>query len=273
MAKRIPNPIYNDQTLERFRSAGTWAEKISIISELADPAFSPGQLEFLHSENPADWAAQDLILHQHGCGATVVVPSVDADQPTPTVYDIDQNFQGAYIMPRLIMDVLTTVRSIDQLNIVNVKILDIGTGRGQIIQALRNHGITAVVHGMDTPDRRPWYVLDHEYDQFIDADLRRPLPIKNNTYNIITCSNVFMQSAMHMENDPPISFDCLDEILRVLAPGGIFVFSIDRFAWVNFSHKLKHTTNIRMVQQQWGYHRDRLYMFLPSRLCIALEKI
>jgi SAM-dependent methyltransferase len=176
-------------------------------------------------------------------------------------------------MPGFTMDVLTTVRSIDQLNDLDVDILDIGTGRGQIIQALRNHGIIARVHGMDTPGRSPYYVLDHEYDQFIDADLRYPLPIQDSTYNIIICSNVFMESVMHMENDPPMSFDCLDEILRVLTPGGIFVFSIDRFNWVKLNHKLDHLTNIRIVQQQWGYHRDRLYMFLPSRLCIALEKI
>lgn len=273
MAKRIPNPIYNAQTLERFKSAETWAEKISIISELADPEFTPDQIEFLHSENPADWAAQDLILHQHGCGSTVVLPSVDADQPTPTVYDIDQNFQGAYIMPGFTMDVLAMVRSIDQLNDPDVDILDIGTGCGQILQALRNRGVTATVHGMDTPDRKPYYVLDHHYDEFIDADLRYPLLIQDHSYNVIICSNVFMESVMHMENDPPMTVDCLDEILRILAPGGIFVFSTDRFNWAKFNHKLDQLSNVRILQQQWGYHRDRLYMFLPSRLCVALEKI
>lgn len=275
MVTRIPNPIYNSQNLSRFKSTMTWAEKLSVITELASPALSQDQIEFLHSEDPANWPAQDQILNQHGCGLTVLVTdsSTEIDSKIPTVYDIPQEFQGAYILPKLTVDVLIKVMPLEKLIRPDIKILDIGTGRGQILQQLRNHNVSGQVHGLDCPDRPSYYQSDHTYDKFISADLRYTLPIQDNTYDVIVCSNVLIESVMQMENDPPLSEDCLDEILRVLVPGGIFVFNSDRFMWAAFDQKLNHLTTIGILEQQWGYHRDRLYMFPPTRLCTALTKI
>ena len=274
MVSRIPNPIYNSQNLSRFKSAVSWAEKISIIAELASPKFSQDQIEFLLSEDPTNWAAQDQILNQHGCGSTVLVP--DSQSPVgleiPTVYDINQEFQGSYILSKLTIDVLTEVVSLNELNRPGIKILDIGTGDGRILKELNDRGVTSGSHGLDTPNKKSYYVLNSTYNKFIKADLRYPLPIPDNTYNIIVCSNVFVESVMQMENDPPLSADCLDEILRVLVPGGIFVFNVDRFSWAEFDRKLTHLTNISILNERWGYHRDRMYMFPPTRLCTALKK-
>lgn len=275
MVTRIPNPIYNSENLSRFKSTVTWAEKLSVITELASPAFSQDQIKFLLSEDPANWAAQDQLLNQHGCGLTVLVPdsSTEIGLKIPTVYDINQEFQGAYILSKLTVDVLTEVMSLNELNRSDLKILDIGTGDGRILKELSDRGVTNEIHGLDTPNKRSYYVLNSTYNKFIETDLRYPLPIQDNTYDIIVCSNVLIESVMQMENDPPLTEDCLDEILRILVPGGIFVFNVDRFMCSAFDQKLNHLTNVSILRQQWGYHRDQMCMFPPTRLCTALTKI
>jgi ubiquinone/menaquinone biosynthesis C-methylase UbiE len=295
---RIPNPIYTSEVLTRFKSAVSWAEKIFIMSALAVPAFTQDQIKFLLSEDPAHWAAQNELLHQHGCGSTVIYSDswrvVDSQLDgqlmksgdtlhyelmipnTPTVHDLGQDFQGAYILPQGTIDVLTKVVSVDQLNRPGIKILDIGTGAGQILQTLRDQRVNSEIHGMDIPNKADYYVLNSTYDQFIDADIRYPLPIPPDTYDVVVCSNVFMQSVMEMENDPALSAECLDEILKVLVPGGILVFNVDRLCWVDMDAKLNHlmdSQEISVLAQTWMYHRDRMYMFPPTRWCGCVTKI
>jgi ubiquinone/menaquinone biosynthesis C-methylase UbiE len=280
--------------MNRFGSVGTRAEKVSILCELAQPGFSPDLIKFLHKDDPALWAAQDQILTQHGCAATVSdskswkvleteyhgrtltagdTVSCDLMIPKiPGVYDANQDLLGKYILPKLTVDFLTNVISLNELNRPDIKILDIGTGCGEILQQLRDHNITSLVHGLDSPERIPYYVSKSVYDEFVESDIRYLLPMQDNTYDIILCSNVFMQSVMDMENDPALSEDCLDEILRILVPGGIFVVNVDRFGWAAIDQKLNQLPNINILKQTWVYHRDRLCMFPPTRLCIAVQK-
>lgn len=192
---------------------------------------------------------------------------------TPTIHGMNKEFLGAYTLPKMTMDFLAEQISHNELKRSDLKILDIGTGTGEMLQELRAHGIHCECHGLDIPNKTSDYFLINEYNQFIEADLRYPLPIQDNTYDIIICSNVFMASVMQLENDPALSEECLDEILRILTPQGIFVFSTDRPGQAAFDQKLNHFTNISVLAHSWGYHRDKIYMFPPTRLCIAVRKL
>ena len=327
---RIPNPIYNHEILGRFRSAETWAEKVSILCELANPVFSQEQIEFLLLEDPEHWAAQEKILNQHGCELTVLGPDswreanrYDGDpddydnvindvrqnvtlngvlqvvprgpglngtwswaissgdvlccdliiSPTPAFRDISKNILWPYILPGLTMDFLNEIQLINELKRPDIKILDIGTGDGEILEELRKIHVQGQVHGLDTPNTE--YKLNVEYDEFIEADLRYPLPMQDNTYDIIVCSNVFIKGVMELENTPPLTEDCLDEILRVITPGGIFIFHIDRVCWREFDRKIKQLINsdqISVIGQKWMRFRENMQMFPLGRLCLAVRK-
>lgn len=192
---------------------------------------------------------------------------------TPTIHGMNKEFLGAYTLPKMIMDFLAEQIPLNELKRYDLKILDIGTGTGEMLRELRTHGIHCECHGLDTPNKISPYVLSNEYNQFIEADLRYPLPIQDNTYDIIICSNVFLASVMQLENDPALTEECLDEILRILKPQGIFVFSACRSSKAAFDRKLNNFTNISVLAYSWGYHRDKIYMFPPTRLCIAVRKL
>jgi ubiquinone/menaquinone biosynthesis C-methylase UbiE len=181
------------------------------------------------------------------------------------------------------MDFLDDIQLTNELKRPEIKILDIGTGYyGEILQELRKIHVQGQVHGLDIPDAKHYigvnaihHGLNAEYNQFIEADLRYPLPISNNTYDVVICSNVLVQSVMELENIPPLTADCLDEILRILIPGGIFICHIDRLCWREFDSKIKQLTNshqISVLGQSWIYHREKLCMYPPVRLCLAVRK-
>lgn len=333
---RIPNPIYNQENLSRFRSAETWTQKVSILCELANPSFSQEQIEFLLLEDPEHWIAQEKILGQHGCELTVIDPNSwreaklydrhsddpnDVRQnvtlngilqvvprgpglngtwswtihsgdmlccdliisPTPTVHNMPRELiVGAYPLPKLTMDFLDEIQLTNELKRPEINILDIGTGYGEILQELRKIHVQGQVHGLDVPTAKH-YIGDNsirqsnvmEYDKFIDADLRYLLPISNSIYDVVICSNVLVQTVMELENTPPLTMDCLDEILRILTPGGIFICHIDRLCWRDFDRKIKQLTSsnqISVLGQSWMYHREKLCMYPPVRLCLAVRK-
>jgi ubiquinone/menaquinone biosynthesis C-methylase UbiE len=333
---RIPNLIYNQENLSRFRSAETWTQKVSILCELANPSFTQEQIEFLLLEDPEHWVAQEKILGQHGCELTVIDPNSwreaklydklsddpnDVRQhvtlngilqvvprgpglngtwswtihsgdvlacdliisPTPTVHDMPRELiVGAYPLPGLTMDFLDKIQLTNELKRPEIKILDIGTGYGEISKELKKIHVQGQVHGLDVPNAKH-YIGDNsilpsniaEYDEFIEADLRYPLPISNSIYDVVICSNVLVQTVMELENIPRLTADCLDEILRILTPGGIFICHIDRLCWVEFDQKIKQLTSsnqISVLGQSWIYHREKLCMYPPVRLCLAVRK-
>jgi len=318
---RISNPIYNQENLNKFQAAVSWAKKISIMCDVARPTFSQDQIEFLRLEDPDHWVAQEKILNQHGCALTVLDPGSWRDvnllgdvrqnvtlngilqtpsrtlgeigtwswiistgdvlcydliiSATPTFYDMPRENWGAYTLPEITMDFLNQIQLMNELKRPGIKILDIGAGRGEMLQQLRNNNILVTVHGLDTPNKGLHYVLNHTYDEFIEADLRYTLPIADNIYDVVICSNVFLQSVMELENTPPMTADCLDEILRIVPPGGIFICSIDRLCWAEFDckmHQLTDSDTISILGQIWVYQREKLYMFPPARLCMAVRK-
>jgi len=202
--------------------------------------------------------------------------------PTPTFYELPRELiTGAYPLPGLTMEFLDEIQLTNELKRPEIKILDIGTGYGEILQELRKIHVSGQVHGLDVPIAKQRLLDDSlhhtmmEYDKFIEADIRYPLPISNSIYDVVICSNVLVQSVMELDNTPPITTDCLNEILRILTPGGIFICHIDRLCWREFDLKIKQLTNsgqISVLGQSWIYHREKMCMYPPVRLCLAVRK-
>lgn len=193
----------------------------------------------------------------------------------PTEYDIDRNILGEYTLPKTTMDFLNEIQLTDELKRPGITILDIGTGGGEMLQELRDIQIQGRVHGSDTLTTLYELALNNSYDEFIPADLRYPLPMLDSSYDVVVCANVFLQSVMELENNPRMTADCLDEILRILTPGGLFICSIDRLCWQEFDQKIRQlidSDQISILGQKWVYPREKLYMFPPSRLCMAVRK-
>jgi SAM-dependent methyltransferase len=332
--QRILNPIYNDQ--QRFKSAKTWAEQVSMISELADPAFSQDQIEFLQSENlynsffgHANFYNQEQLLYQHRCNLTVIdrdswSPVCVGESRSNVVIDgrpqlpqrgpdengtwewtitsgsvlscdlkIDQpssptEFLGEYQLPRILVEMLPKDRL--KRNSI-IKILDLGVGDGQIGYELRQQGISSELHGLDVT-RKEKALISDLYDCFIIADITQSIPAADEIYDIAICSNLLGLAGQYGRDniwkpygidddeyqDYPIEVtaNCLEEILRTLCPGAIFVFSVTRVSWCEFDSeltRLKNTGRIHILKQNWEYHRNGYYMFPPRHMCVVIEKI
>lgn len=104
-------------------------------------------------------------------------------------------------------DSVTQAFSIDHL--VKRKVLDIGTGDGQLVEDLRSMGVET--EGLDI-------VLNTEQKTkkyFIEADIRE-IPIRNESYDtIISAYNIF-----HYEHSSEFYLEAIKEMHRILKPGG-----------------------------------------------------
>jgi hypothetical protein len=72
----VTNKRYNEFQLANLKFAETTEEKLEIISQVAAPPFSQEQLEFLRSQNPADWKEQEQLLIDHQCNLIINDPNV-----------------------------------------------------------------------------------------------------------------------------------------------------------------------------------------------------
>lgn len=97
-------------------------------------------------------------------------------------------------------------------------ILDVGAGTGLVAAALLKRG-APVVDGLDiSPEMLQVAISKGLYRKTIVADLTKKLPVPDATYHGITSSGTFT----HGHVGP----DALDELLRVAAPGALFVLTV-----------------------------------------------
>ena len=103
-------------------------------------------------------------------------------------------------------------------------IIDLGCGTGLVGAELHRRRFTAI-DGLDlsepmtTEARRRVGV----YSEFIIADLNQPLPIADGTYAAAICNGTFTSGH--------VGAACLDEILRVIEPGGFLSCAVHHSVW------------------------------------------
>lgn len=105
-------------------------------------------------------------------------------------------------------------------------VLDLGTGTGLIGGHLGEAGFTTI-DGFDLSATMMAKAAERGvYRDLIVGDLTRPLPFADAAYGAAICNGTFTSGH--------VDASCLDEIARVIAPGGIFAAAVHHAVWVDF---------------------------------------
>ena len=110
-------------------------------------------------------------------------------------------------------------------------VLDIGCGTGLAGRELAARGF-AVIDGVDISPEMMAVAREHgSYRDLVCADLNAPLPWADGAYQGAICCGTFTSGHVRAH--------CLDEIVRVLAAGAAFAFTVKLEVWESFGFKGK----------------------------------
>ena len=123
-----------------------------------------------------------------------------------------------YVSPTQLSDLLASV-----VNWRDRPVVDLGCGTGLVGASLHDHGF-ALIDGIDlSPAMTEVAQRRGVYRDFIAADLTAVLPIADGTYGAAICNGTFTSGHVGAES--------LAEIVRIIAPGGVFCCAIHHFVW------------------------------------------
>jgi predicted TPR repeat methyltransferase len=141
-------------------------------------------------------------------------------------YDHEMFDKLGYTSPSTIASLL-----IEHLPEKSACIIDIGCGTGLTCTRLHEHGYLNL-DGIDlSPDMLQ--VADHRniYRSLFTGDLNLPLDVESNTYDAAVSSGTFTHG--HVGAEP------LEEVVRILKPGGILAITIHRDLWQSHGFEAK----------------------------------
>ncbi|WP_299755816.1 class I SAM-dependent methyltransferase [uncultured Pontibacter sp.] len=129
----------------------------------------------------------------------------------------------------------------------DAKILDIPSGAGAFTQRLKDHGYKNIL-SVDVVNG-----LQIEHDQFMQGDMTKPLPMAENSVDVVVC----IDGIEHISKQ----FDFTKEVHRILKPGGYFIVSTpnissyhSRFRWLLTGHHNKCKTPLDEQQPNPSHH-------------------
>lgn len=124
----------------------------------------------------------------------------------------------SYVSPALLSDLLA--RSLADRRALT---LDVGCGTGLAGLEMARRGYSRL-HGLDvSPDMRAAAEARGIYASLLDADLGKPLPFPDASYDAILCTGTFTHGH--------VGAGCLAELARVLRPGGLLACTVHRDVW------------------------------------------
>ncbi len=153
-----------------------------------------------------------------------------------------------YLSPRLVSRLLA-----DHVSDETVPVLDVGAGTGLAGQELAALGFTCIDAVDYSADMLAVAAQRNIYTRLIEGDLTKPLDIADATYGAAVCTGTFT----HGHVGP----SCLAELFRIIAPGGLFAFSINTGVWTDggFETELKRLETsgaVRLVARQAGVNYE-----------------
>ncbi|MEZ5873254.1 MAG: class I SAM-dependent methyltransferase [Nitratireductor sp.] len=144
-------------------------------------------------------------------------------------------------------------------------ILDVGTGTGLAGAELAARGFNCI-DGIDiSPQMLGVAGSRSVYRNLVEADLTRPLPLPDAAYGAMICTGTFTHAH--------VGAQCLDELMRLLEPGGILACTIhgDVYDPAGFSRWLEGNNSIEMLYREAGtYYRDSV---TPEGLYLVWRKL
>lgn len=118
------------------------------------------------------------------------------------------------------------------------RVLDVGSGTGLAGECLAKLGFTnldALDYSADMlkTAAAKKYNNNPVYQDLIEADLNAPLSLADSSYDAMICTGTFTHAH--------VGAGCLDELFRVLKPGGLFACTVHKDVWMpgGFEEKVK----------------------------------
>ena len=161
-----------------------------------------------------------------------------------TTYDQSMLDELGYLTPSKTAELLAS-HLIDKKAVI----LDAGAGTGLAGVELVHHGFVSL-HALDySAEMLAVAGKRGIYQSLIEADLNINLPLKDNIYDAVICTGTFTHAHVGAE--------CLDELCRVLKPGGLFACTVHKDVWepAGFENKvpqLHASGTITTLHQQAG---------------------
>ena len=136
-----------------------------------------------------------------------------------------------YLTPRKTAFMLSTYLEDRQ-----AQILDVGTGTGLAGSHLADLGYKTI-DALDYSKEMLDVAAERNiYRNFILADLNEPLDIPDNSYDALICTGTFTHAH--------VGAACLDELFRIMKPGGMFACTVQKDVWETqgFAEKTRDLT-------------------------------
>jgi predicted TPR repeat methyltransferase len=167
---------------------------------------------------------QELLLRAYGLSSDAESQALYRDWAK--TYDRTMLDGLQYQSPMLIADRLAVL-----LPERDREVLDIGCGTGLAGRALAARGFS-VIDGIDiSPEMMAVAGEQGSYRALVCADLNAPLPWADGAYQGAICCGTFTSGHVRA--------NCLNEIVRVLAAGAPFAFTVKLEVWESFGFKDK----------------------------------
>ncbi|MEM9472500.1 MAG: methyltransferase domain-containing protein [Pseudomonadota bacterium] len=149
-----------------------------------------------------------------------------------------------YLSPRLVSALLAE-HAADKAG----PVLDVGAGTGLAGLELAKLGFTCIDAIDYSADMLAVAAQRNIYRHLVEADLTQPLAFPDAAYAAAVCTGTFT----HGHVGP----SCLTELFRIIAPGGLFAFSINTGVWAEAGfetelHRLEHAGTARLLTRRAG---------------------
>lgn len=143
-----------------------------------------------------------------------------------STYDQELVAENAYTGPELAAAVLAR-----ELSHRDARIIDIGCGTGLVGERLRDTGFSNI-DGLDlVPEMLAVAAAKGTYNELVEADLLKGAPLADATYDAAISVGTFTHNHVGPAG--------LDEVLRLVRPGGLFVVMINVEAYASDGYEAK----------------------------------
>ena len=130
---------------------------------------------------------------------------------------MDHRYRSPEILSKLCVKYLAN-------NSVETVLLDVASGTGRTGHALRASGYKGIIDGIEASSKMIEECMKKKkiYRKVKEHYLTKnhPMPFSDNTYDVVVCAGALLLGH--------VPHQCLQDMIRVLRPGGILLFNVSR---------------------------------------------